>query len=61
MNKIIKFFQESYAELRKVTWPTKEEASSNTQLVIIAVIIVALFLGIIDYLLHTVITFLLNI
>ena len=51
MKKIIKFFQESYAELKKVTWPTREEVASSTKVVLISVAIVAIALGLVDYLL----------
>ena len=55
MNKIIRFFQESYAELRKVTWPTREEVASNTKIVLISVALIAMALGLVDYLLFEVI------
>jgi preprotein translocase subunit SecE len=51
MKKFIKFFQESYAELKKVTWPTREEVGSSTKIVLISVAIVAIALGLVDYLL----------
>ena len=51
MNKIVKFFQESYAELKKVTWPNREEVASSTKVVLISVILIAITLGIVDFLL----------
>jgi preprotein translocase subunit SecE len=51
MKKFIKFFQESYAELKKVTWPTREEVGSSTKIVLISVAIVAIALGLVDYVL----------
>lgn len=48
MKRIIKFFKDSYAELKKVTWPTREEVGNQTQLVVVSVIIFALALGAID-------------
>jgi preprotein translocase subunit SecE len=50
LKKIIRFFQESYAELKKVTWPTREEVASNTKIVLVSVILIAIALGIVDYL-----------
>ena len=38
------FAQESQVEVRKVVWPTKEEALKTTGLVIVMVIIIALIL-----------------
>jgi preprotein translocase subunit SecE len=49
MNKITNYFQESLAEMKKVTWPTKKETYNYTLLVIGISIGVALFLGILDY------------
>jgi preprotein translocase subunit SecE len=50
MKKIIRFFKESYAELKKVTWPSREEVTSSTKVVLVSVILIALALGIVDYL-----------
>ena len=51
MKKVIKFFKDSYGELRKVIWPTKSEVASSTKIVIVSVIIFAVVLGFVDYLL----------
>ena len=51
MKKILLFFQESYAELRKVVWPSREEVASSTKVVIISTLIFAAVLGIVDFLL----------
>ncbi|MBN2736271.1 MAG: preprotein translocase subunit SecE [Spirochaetales bacterium] len=51
MKKIIVFFKESYAELKKVIWPTRDEVISSTQVVIISVAIIAVILGLVDMLL----------
>ena len=51
MKKIIRFFQESYAELKKVTWPSREDVSSSTKVVLISIVLIALALGFVDYLL----------
>ena len=42
------FFQESRAELRKVTWPTRQEATNLTVAVIGMTAGIAIFLGLID-------------
>ncbi len=36
------------AELRKVTWTTRKELVASTAVVLVAVVIIAVFLGIID-------------
>lgn len=51
MKRIIQFFKDSYAELRKVQWPTREEVGSNTKVVLVSVLIFAAVFGIVDFLL----------
>jgi len=51
MKKIIQFFKDSYAELRKVVWPSRDEVASSTKVVIVSVIIFAVVLGAVDFLL----------
>jgi preprotein translocase subunit SecE len=53
--KIRKFFSEVKVELRKVTWPTREELKGSTRIVIIATFVVTLFVGFIDQLLTLII------
>jgi len=42
------FLREVRTELKKVTWPAKKDTLSATVVVLVAVFIVALFLGIVD-------------
>ena len=51
MKKIVQFVKESYAELRKVIWPSREDVVSSVKVVIISTIIVAAALGLVDVLL----------
>ena len=51
MRKIVQFIKESYAELRKVIWPSRDDALSSVKVVIISTIIVAAVLGLVDVLL----------
>jgi preprotein translocase subunit SecE len=51
MKKIILFFQESFAELKKVTWPGRDEVISSTKVVLISTIVIAAVLGLVDFLL----------
>jgi preprotein translocase subunit SecE len=46
--KIRKFLSEMVAELKKVTWPTRDELKESTKLVIIATFVVTLFVGLVD-------------
>ncbi len=51
MRRIILFFQESYAELRKVTWPSRDEAVASTKVVLVSTLIIAGMLGLVDFIL----------
>lgn len=53
---ILKFVEESRAELRKVTWPTRQEVQNLTIAVVGMTVFVAIFLGIIDEILNYIIT-----
>ncbi len=50
MNRIIRFFKESYSELRRVTWPSRDEVVASTKVVLVSVVLIALALGLVDYL-----------
>jgi preprotein translocase subunit SecE len=51
MRRIILFFQESYAELRKVTWPSRDEAVASTKVVLVSTLLIAAMLGLVDFIL----------
>jgi preprotein translocase subunit SecE len=51
MKKIIQFFKDSYAELRKVVWPGREDVVASTKVVLVSTLVMALVLGLIDYVL----------
>ena len=53
MQRIKKFFRESWTELRHVNWPTRQEAARLTGIVIGMSLGLAVFLGIFDYLFTT--------
>jgi preprotein translocase subunit SecE len=42
------FLREVKTELKKVTWPSRRDALAGTAVVLVAVFIIALFLGIVD-------------
>ena len=50
MRRIVQFIKDSYAELRKVVWPSREEVASSTRLVLVSVILFAIVLGLLDFL-----------
>ncbi|MFA5448546.1 MAG: preprotein translocase subunit SecE [Sphaerochaeta sp.] len=51
MKKLIKYFKESRQELKKVVWPSREAVISSTKVVIVSTVLVAIFLGLVDFLL----------
>jgi len=46
---IIRYLKETRAELRKVTWPSREEAIRLTLVVITTILVMAIVLGLLDY------------
>ncbi|MFP4151634.1 MAG: preprotein translocase subunit SecE [Alkalispirochaeta sp.] len=53
MKKFVGFIQNSYAELKKVTWPSRDEVGASTRVVLISVVIFAAVLGLLDYIFLT--------
>lgn len=49
MNKAINFLKQSYGELRKSTWLSRQEVVQSTILVAIVVALVAAYVGVIDF------------
>jgi preprotein translocase subunit SecE len=54
--KIIKFFEDVVKEMKKVTWPTKDELVESTKIVIVVCIMLSGFAYVIDMLISQVIT-----
>ena len=48
-NRFVRYFKETRAELRKVHWPTRQEARNLTAVVLAATAVMAILLGILDY------------
>ncbi len=46
---IRRWFNESVGELRKVTWPTRKEATNLTVVVLIVTVIMSIYLGALDF------------
>lgn len=42
------FFTEARQELKKVTWPNKQQTMNSTWVVILVTIVLAVFLGVVD-------------
>jgi preprotein translocase subunit SecE len=48
-NRIVKYLKEVRAEIRKVTWPTREEVLRLTAIVLAVLAVSSAFLAIVDY------------
>jgi preprotein translocase subunit SecE len=49
-NKIQRYFRETIGELRKVNWPTRQEATNLTIIVLIVTFSMSVVLGLLDFL-----------
>jgi len=49
------FLTDTKNELKKVTWPTKEELKESTRVVIVASFLLTVFIGVIDQILSRII------
>lgn len=51
-NALTTYVRESYEELRRVTWPTRNQAIRLSAIVLSFVLLSAIFIGILDYVFH---------
>ena len=58
--KVQRFWRETVGELRKVTWPTPEEAWKMTRIVLVVMVVMAVVLGALDFAFSRMISFLVN-
>ena len=55
IEKIKSYLTETRIELKKVTWPNKGELKDATRVVVVASILLAIFIGIVDLILSRII------
>jgi preprotein translocase subunit SecE len=60
MVKPVTFLQETYAELKKVVWPTRNDIIRLTAIVIILSVLMGLYIGGLDFLFTRVMEFILR-
>ena len=58
--KVTGFLRETRQELNKVTWPSRSELWQSTWVVITATLILALFIGVVDFFLSSLMRILLG-
>ena len=51
MEKVLGYIRESRAELKKVTWPTKQQLWYSTIIVIVVTAVASAYLGLVDLIL----------
>ncbi len=48
LEKVKKYLKETAAELRKMSWPTRQELIGSTVVVVVVSLVIAIFIGIVD-------------
>ena len=48
-NAVVRYFRETRGELRKVTWPTRQESQRLTAIVLGVTAAMSIFLGVLDF------------
>lgn len=56
IDKAVQFFRDVRSELRKVTFPSRKETVASTVVVLLAVFVISLYLGIVDFAVSVVIS-----
>ncbi len=59
-NAIIRYFKETRAELRKVTWPSRKETFNLTVVVLVVTVGMAAYLGFVDYIFTKIVSLLVS-
>ncbi len=59
-NVIVRTVRETVAELRKVSWPTRQEATQLTIVVLVVLVVMSAFLGTMDFLFSRLIAWVIN-
>jgi len=59
-NKVKQFLTEAKAELKKVSWPTVADVKASTIVVLVTTFLLAFFIGIVDFVVSKIITFLIK-
>lgn len=48
IGKVTKYFNDTYQEMQKVAWPSKDELIGSTIVVVVMSLLVSIFIGIVD-------------
>ena len=59
-NKFVNFFNDIKLEMVKVAWPTKDELIGSTIIVLVSLTALALFIGVCDWILSSIVNFIMS-
>jgi preprotein translocase subunit SecE len=59
-NAMQRWYRETMGELRKVSWPTRQEAQRLTGIVVAVMVAMSLLLGLLDYIFSSLVTLILS-
>ena len=60
MKQITKYINEVLSEIKKVTWPTQKQTIDKTMLVVVVSVVVAVYIGGLDYVFQQLMTVLIS-
>ena len=59
-NAVQRYYRETVGELRKVSWPTRQEAINLTSITLVVIVAMSAFLGTLDYIFNQLFAFILS-
>ena len=60
-NKVKGYFSDTYQEMQKVAWPSKDELIGSTMVVVVMSVIVSIFIGAVDLILNKLVNLLISV
>ena len=60
IDKVKQFFSEAKQELKKVSWPSKQQTITSTWVVFAVTFVLAIFLGLVDLILSKLVTYIIR-
>jgi preprotein translocase subunit SecE len=57
LRRLIRFLKEVRSELKRVSWPSRDDVRESTTVVIVVVIVLAVFIGLVDRALSYLVSF----
>lgn len=59
-NAVVRYYRETVGELRKVSWPTRQEAINLTSITLVVIVVMSAFFGTLDYVFNQLFAFILS-